>query len=89
MSRSVVDRYRCRSAYKLIELDDRYHFLKQGSIVVSDCCIPAEGPCRGPCTCTALQIVLVQVAAAAVYHVEYGCCSKGMSQRIYIVDYFC
>ena len=29
-----LDQYRSRSAYKLIELDDKFHFLRRGSIVV-------------------------------------------------------
>ena len=35
VSQAVLEQYRSRSAYKLIELDDKYHFLKKGSIVVS------------------------------------------------------
>lgn len=30
------DNYRCRSAYKLIELDDKFHFLQPGRVVI-DC----------------------------------------------------
>ena len=29
-----VEQYRSRSAYKLIELDDKFHFLRRRSIVV-------------------------------------------------------
>lgn len=34
--KSRYDRYRCRSAYKLLEIDEKYHILKPGSAVV-DC----------------------------------------------------
>ncbi len=34
MSQAAVDQYRSRSAYKIIELDSKFHFLKPGSIVV-------------------------------------------------------
>ena len=36
MKKALEDNYRCRSAYKLIELDDRFHFLKPGRVVI-DC----------------------------------------------------
>ena len=35
MKQAAVDQYRSRSAFKLIELDDKFHFLRRGSIVVS------------------------------------------------------
>ena len=31
-----MEHYRCRSAFKLIEMDDKYHFLRRGSTVI-DC----------------------------------------------------
>ena len=34
MKQAKVENYRARSAFKLIELDDKYHFLKPSSIVV-------------------------------------------------------
>ena len=34
MHQALRDGYRCRSAYKLLEMDDKYHFLNPGSIVV-------------------------------------------------------
>ncbi len=34
VNRATVEHYRCRSAYKLIELDDKYHFLCRGAVVV-------------------------------------------------------
>ena len=36
MKKALEDSYRCRSAYKLIELDDRFHFLQPGRVVI-DC----------------------------------------------------
>ena len=36
MKKALEDNYRCRSAYKLIELDDRFNFLKPGRVVI-DC----------------------------------------------------
>ena len=36
MKRANKDNYRCRSAYKLIELDDKFHFLQPGKVVI-DC----------------------------------------------------
>ncbi|XP_064403954.1 rRNA methyltransferase 2, mitochondrial-like isoform X3 [Halichondria panicea] len=36
VKRAVVEQYRCRSAYKLIELDDKFRFLNKGAVVV-DC----------------------------------------------------
>ena len=30
-----MDHYRCRSAYKLLELNDKFHLFKEQSIVVS------------------------------------------------------
>lgn len=36
VKKALEDNYRCRSAYKLIELDDRFHFLKPGRVVI-DC----------------------------------------------------
>ena len=35
-----IDGYRARSAYKLIEMDDRYHFLKVGACIVDLGCAP-------------------------------------------------
>lgn len=40
VKQSNVDNYRSRSAYKLIELDDKFHFLKKGSIVVNSIVCP-------------------------------------------------
>ena len=37
MKQAKRDSYRARSAYKLIELDDKYQFLKPSSIVVGLC----------------------------------------------------
>ena len=34
VSQTKRDNYRCRSAYKLIELDNKYHFLNKGTIAV-------------------------------------------------------
>ena len=34
MHRALRDGCRCRSAYKLLEMDDKYHFLNPGSKVV-------------------------------------------------------
>ena len=34
MHRALRDGYRCRSAYKLLKMDDKYHFLNPGSRVV-------------------------------------------------------
>ncbi len=34
MGQAVLDHYRSRSAYKIIELDDKFHFLRPGSVVV-------------------------------------------------------
>ena len=34
VKKAQSDNYRCRSAYKLIEMDDKYNFLKPGSVVV-------------------------------------------------------
>ena len=36
MKQSKLDDYRARSAYKLIEMDNKYNFLKRKSIIVSD-----------------------------------------------------
>lgn len=36
VKRAHKDNYRCRSAYKLIELDDKFHFLQPGKVVI-DC----------------------------------------------------
>ena len=36
MKKALEDNYRCRSAYKLIELDDKFHFLQPGRVVI-DC----------------------------------------------------
>lgn len=36
MKKALEDNYLCRSAYKLIELDDRFHFLQPGRVVI-DC----------------------------------------------------
>lgn len=36
VKKALEDNYRCRSAYKLIELDDRFHFLRPGKVVI-DC----------------------------------------------------
>lgn len=36
VKKALEDNYRCRSAYKLIELDDRFHFLRPGRVVI-DC----------------------------------------------------
>jgi 23S rRNA (uridine2552-2'-O)-methyltransferase len=41
VKQAKVENYRARSAFKLIELDDKYHFLKPSSIVI-DC-----GACPG------------------------------------------
>ena len=30
-----MEQYRCRSAFKLIELDDKHHIFRNGTIVVS------------------------------------------------------
>lgn len=35
VKQAAVDQYRSRSAFKLMELDDKFHFLRRGSIVVS------------------------------------------------------
>lgn len=35
VAQSKLDHYRCRSAYKLIQIDDKYKFLKKKSLVVS------------------------------------------------------
>ena len=37
VSQAALEQYRSRSAYKLIELDDKYHFLTKGSVVVREC----------------------------------------------------
>ena len=34
VSQTKRDNYRCRSAYKLIELDNKYRFLNKGTIAV-------------------------------------------------------
>ena len=36
VKKALEDNYRCRSAYKLIKLDDRFHFLRPGRVVI-DC----------------------------------------------------
>ena len=36
MKKALKDNYRCRSAYKLIELDDKFKFLQPGRVVI-DC----------------------------------------------------
>lgn len=36
VKKALEDSYHCRSAYKLIELDDRFHFLQPGRVVI-DC----------------------------------------------------
>ena len=36
MKKALEDNYLCRSAYKLIELDDKFHFLQPGRVVI-DC----------------------------------------------------
>ncbi|XP_001636165.3 ribosomal RNA large subunit methyltransferase E isoform X2 [Nematostella vectensis] len=36
VKKASEDNYRCRSAYKLIQLDDKYHFLLPGHVVI-DC----------------------------------------------------
>ena len=36
MKKAHEDNYRCRSAYKLIELDDKFYFLRPGRVVI-DC----------------------------------------------------
>ena len=36
MKKALEDNYLCRSAYKLIEMDDRFHFLQPGRVVI-DC----------------------------------------------------
>ena len=36
MKKALEDNYLCRSGYKLIELDDRFHFLQPGRVVI-DC----------------------------------------------------
>ncbi|KAJ7377478.1 hypothetical protein OS493_028921 [Desmophyllum pertusum] len=50
------DNYRCRSAYKLIELDDRFHFLQPGRVVI-DC-----GASPGSWTQVAVDRVLARKA---------------------------
>ncbi|XP_078351455.1 rRNA methyltransferase 2, mitochondrial-like isoform X2 [Oculina patagonica] len=50
------DNYRCRSAYKLIELDDKFHFLQPGRVVI-DC-----GASPGSWTQVAVDRVLTQKA---------------------------
>ena len=34
VAQAALEQYRSRSAYKLIELDDKHHFLRTGSVVV-------------------------------------------------------
>ena len=34
VARAHADGYRARAAYKLIEMDERFHFLKNGQVVV-------------------------------------------------------
>jgi len=48
------DNYRCRSAYKLIELDDKFHFLRPGRVII-DC-----GASPGSWTQVAVDRVLTQ-----------------------------
>ena len=36
VKKALEDNYLCRSAYKLIELDDKFHFLQPGRVVI-DC----------------------------------------------------
>ena len=36
VNRAKLENFRCRSAFKLLEIDDRYHVLKDGYIVL-DC----------------------------------------------------
>ena len=33
---ATLEQYRCRSAFKLIELDDKYRIFRKGSIVVGN-----------------------------------------------------
>ncbi|XP_078692800.1 rRNA methyltransferase 2, mitochondrial-like [Branchiostoma floridae x Branchiostoma belcheri] len=54
VQKAAVDNYRCRSAYKLIEMDDKFRFLKPGLVVV-DC-----GACPGSWT----QVAVNRVNAA-------------------------
>ena len=41
VARAALEQYRTRSAYKLIELDDKHHFLRRGSVVVRMICMSA------------------------------------------------
>ncbi|XP_078610699.1 rRNA methyltransferase 2, mitochondrial-like [Branchiostoma floridae x Branchiostoma japonicum] len=54
VQKAAADNYRCRSAYKLIEMDDKFRFLKPGLAVV-DC-----GACPGSWT----QVAVNRVNAA-------------------------
>ena len=35
VKQAVLEQYRCRSAFKLIELDDKHHIFRKGIVVVS------------------------------------------------------
>ncbi|RMX54975.1 hypothetical protein pdam_00016166 [Pocillopora damicornis] len=54
VKRAQKDNYRCRSAYKLIELNDKFHFLQPGKVVI-DC-----GASPGSWTQVAVDRVLSQ-----------------------------
>ena len=36
VKQAILEQYRCRSAFKLIELDDKYRIFRKGSIVVGN-----------------------------------------------------
>ncbi|CAH3150059.1 unnamed protein product [Porites lobata] len=56
VKKALEDNYLCRSAYKLIELDDRFHFLQPGRVVI-DC-----GASPGSWTQVAVNRVLIRKA---------------------------
>ena len=47
MKQAKAERFRARSAYKLMAIDDKHHFLKQGSIVVRFVDLSIEYAMRG------------------------------------------